>query len=304
MNTGRLIGWMTGLLLWASGLGHALALEVLPGEADIAKRVLEHAEQRRQGAAYDELLHFLARRKAEDMAKRAYFSHVDPDGIGPDMVARWAGYRHPYGSSLTGNSIESIGVRHQNNISATTAAGIVFSAWMDSPGHKTHLLGLQAGFAMQTRYGVGYAYAARGPLNYSAHYFVFVSAPPTNHAGYGPYVEWLFARLTLPQMRFSEEDPDADGVPNLVEYALDMDPVKADVRWPVVTGLDPLRRQVFAALPLRRDLDPSVRVTGWASADLRPGSWTTGWVERSGNTFYAGQVGAPVMFLRVVIERP
>ena len=206
------------------------AFDQLPAEIFMADKAIVHAGQKRTEMIYSETLNFIARKKAEDMAARGYFSHIDPDGYGPNFAAHQAGYRLPYSVAPSANSIESIGVRHQNGLSAEAAANIVFPAWMESPGHRTHILGEQQGFADQIRYGVGYAFAARGPFGFSSHYYVFISAPDTPE-GIGtelsPYGEWLFDRMTLPQMDHPTGDTDEDGTPNVIEYLVDSDPLTA-----------------------------------------------------------------------------
>lgn len=122
---------------------------------------------------YDSYLHLVARAKALDMAKRDYFGHVDPDGIGANHRLEMTGYGLPdfYNQerSATGN-VEALaaGDRHTPRSA--------FRAWMNSPGHKTHVLATDPFFADQTRFGVGYAKSVRSTYT---HYYVFVSAPPS-----------------------------------------------------------------------------------------------------------------------------
>src|SRR5688572_24058278 len=41
----------------------------------------------------DDKLSMIARRHSEDMARRGFFDHVNPDGLGPNDRAQAAGYR-------------------------------------------------------------------------------------------------------------------------------------------------------------------------------------------------------------------
>jgi len=221
--------------------------------------VQNHADQGRASMTHNEVLQFVARRKAEDMAARGYFEHVDPDGFAANFIAFQAGYHLPYSTAPNVNSIESIGVRHQNNISASAAAPIVFDAWMESPLHKAHLLAQNAVYVAQTYFAVGYAYAATGPFDFSSHYFVFVSAPPDEEATFGAYAEWRFNHLTLQQMNDPLEDVDEDGVPNPFEYALDTDPLQPNIFPAATVQLDTATGEFRMAYPFRTDLDPALQ---------------------------------------------
>lgn len=200
-----------------------IALDTLPAETYMLNLIESHADQQRLEMISNKVLLFAARKKAEDMAARAYFSHQDPDGFGMNFTIAMAGYRHPYSNARSSNNIESIGARHQNGLSGEAAADIVFNAWMESPGHRTHVLGSQDFFGDQTYVAVGYAFDPQGPHGWSSHYFSFLSAPPDETAALSPVTEWLFSTLTLPQMK--NGDPDQDGVGNLLEYVLGTDPL-------------------------------------------------------------------------------
>ncbi|MEO6061197.1 MAG: CAP domain-containing protein [Thermoflexales bacterium] len=107
---------------------------------------------------------------AQDMANRGYFSHSTPppDSIGPNQMARNAGYVLPtfYDISLTGNNIESIAAGYPT-------ASSVWNGWMASPSHQNHLLGLLPFYAEQIDFGIAYAYNAN---SYYGHYWVVITA--------------------------------------------------------------------------------------------------------------------------------
>jgi uncharacterized protein YkwD len=138
-------------------------------EMAVAKMMEEDPGQRRSEPVCDPILAQVARGRARDMALRGYFSHTNPDGIGPNYLARQAGYPLPdwYSDNLNSNNIESIGGGY-------TSAGAVWQGWLDSSAHRTHVLGTQDFYAEQRAYGVGYYYNADAPLK---HYWVFLSAP-------------------------------------------------------------------------------------------------------------------------------
>lgn len=138
-------------------------------EVAVAKMMIDDPRQQRNDPVCDPTLAQVARGRARDMALRGYFSHTNPDGIGPNYLARQAGYPLPdwYSDDLNSNNIESIGGGY-------TSAGEVWQAWIDSSAHRGHVLGAQSFYAEQRAYGVGYYYNADAPLK---HYWVFLSAP-------------------------------------------------------------------------------------------------------------------------------
>ena len=111
-----------------------------------------------------------ARRKAQDMADRMYFDHIDPDGFGENYWVRKAGYALPdyYGTSNDANNIESIGAGYGD-------AEAVWNAWMGSTGHRSHLLGEHVFYREQYEYGIGFAHKENGSFGY---YWVILIAKP------------------------------------------------------------------------------------------------------------------------------
>jgi len=237
----------------------ACALEPLPGETHMLDLIEAHEGQQRTELVPNEVLLFAARKKAEDMAAREYFSHQDPDGFGMNFTIAMAGYQHPYSNARSSNNIESIGARHQNGLFGQAAADIVFNAWMESPGHRTHVLGSQDFFAKQTYVAVGYAFDPQGPHGWSSHYFSFISAPPDEDAELSQVTEWLFSTLTLLQME--NGDPDGDGVGNLLEYALQTDPLIKSAAPELNIQYIPQSHSIQLNYPLSGDFHPSLK---WA----------------------------------------
>jgi uncharacterized protein YkwD len=87
----------------------------------------------------DPRLTVTAYRHSADMARRAYFSHVDPDGADPGQRITSSGYRW---------------ARYGENIAAGYSdPGAVMVGWMHSPGHRANIL--NCGFR---DIGVGAAY--------------------------------------------------------------------------------------------------------------------------------------------------
>ena len=102
------------------------------------------------------------------MGTRAYFSHTNPDGYGPNYLVQQAGYALPnwYSQELDANNIESIAAGYGT-------ASAAWEGWMNSTGHRTHILGLDSFWAEQTDYGIGYAYIPGSPYG---HYWVVITA--------------------------------------------------------------------------------------------------------------------------------
>jgi uncharacterized protein YkwD len=138
---------------------------------EIAALMIGDPGQRRASLSCNPILASVAQSRAEDMARRGYFSHTNPDGFGPNYLVRQAGYPLPafYGDAPDDNNIESIAA---GNASATATWQ---QQWMTSSGHRAHLLGLTSFFAEQIEYGVGYAVDPASPY---VHYWVVITARP------------------------------------------------------------------------------------------------------------------------------
>ena len=138
-------------------------------ETNVAASLVNHPDQQRATLVCDPILAQVARARARDMALRGYFSHTNPDGEGPNLLVRRAGYSLPswYSTSRNANNIESIGGGH-------TSANAVWQGWLNSSAHRTHLLGENDFYASQEAYGIGYYFNPDSPLK---HYWVFISAP-------------------------------------------------------------------------------------------------------------------------------
>ena len=139
-------------------------------EQQIALYMIEHPDQQRASLTCHPILARVARERAEDIAQRGYFSHTNPDGYGPNYLVRQAGYVLPsyYGTEPDANNIESIGAGYPT-------AEATWEGWMESSGHRDHLLGLAPFFAEQVEYGVGYACNPASPYTY---YWVVITAKP------------------------------------------------------------------------------------------------------------------------------
>lgn len=115
--------------------------------------MMQHPEQRRPTVVVDNAVAMVAQMRAEDMSTRNYFSHVDPDGFGPNYHLRNAGIELPYWyqQEPNANNTEIIAGGYAN-------AEDAFAAFLTSPGHRMFLLGQHAMYEQQTRIGIGWSY--------------------------------------------------------------------------------------------------------------------------------------------------
>jgi uncharacterized protein YkwD len=168
------LGGVLLLALAASSLAQAVTLT--PQEQEIANRLTGDRGQRRSrgGMVLDPILTAVARARAADMAKRRYFSHVDPDGYGPNHLIRSAGYALPefWGGGRSANFVESIGAGYATPFAA-------WDGWMRSTPHRTHLLAAKSFYREQTHFGVGFCFDQQSPYR---SYWVVITAPPSRAA--------------------------------------------------------------------------------------------------------------------------
>jgi len=184
-------------------LSVASAAPLATEEQQLASLLVSDRGQRRERNRMtpDPILSAVARARAEDMAKRRYFSHVNPEGVGPNALVRAAGYALPAAwPGRSENFIESIGAGY-----ATAEAA--WDGWMHSAAHRTHLLASSAFYRDQTKFGIG-SYA--DPASPFRRYWVVITAPPSSH-GEGSYVSRRASKISrvaglMPVL--SDVDPD------------------------------------------------------------------------------------------------
>lgn len=139
-------------------------------EQHIAHLMATTPKQQRPHLNCNPTLVEVARKRAQDMAARDYFAHTTPDGYGPNHFVREAGYPLPsrYSVNRSANNVESIGAGY------VTAEG-VWKDLLNSPSHRTHLLGELSFYANQVEYGIGYAKGGS-----YGHYWVIITAKPAS----------------------------------------------------------------------------------------------------------------------------
>jgi uncharacterized protein YkwD len=150
------------------------AVALTPEEQALATRLVGDRGQRRSSRqmTLDPILTAVARARAADMGKRRYFAHVNPDGYGPNYLARAAGYGLPdsWSGGRSANYIESIGAGYPTPEAA-------WEGWMHSPAHRTHLLASSAFYRDQTSFGIG---SYSDPASPYRRYWVIITAPPSS----------------------------------------------------------------------------------------------------------------------------
>ncbi len=157
-------------MAWIALLTSLASAALNEQETALAAKVTYDAGQKRPHVEIDATLCAVARARAADMARRNYFGHVNPDGVAANYLVRQAGYRLPdtYSADRAANNIESIAAGY-------TSVSEVWTGWMNSPPHKTHILALDAFYQPQTSLGVGYY---RDSNSEYGSYWVIITAPP------------------------------------------------------------------------------------------------------------------------------
>ena len=117
----------------------------------------------------DENLSRIARAHSEDMARRGFFDHVNPDGEAPRDRMRRAGYHCPKtsGENIFQNNLYSRVTISGNRKtyewnSLQQIAGSTVSGWMQSSGHRQNIL-----HTAYRKTGVGAAIAADGQVYFT-----------------------------------------------------------------------------------------------------------------------------------------
>jgi hypothetical protein len=90
---------------------------------------------------------------AQEMADLDYFDHQSPDGDWPNDLARQAGYLLPPLFPVGANNIESIAAGTTTPLQ--TVRLLLIDEGIEPPGHRIHLLGMEAFFAAHDEIGAG-----------------------------------------------------------------------------------------------------------------------------------------------------
>ena len=115
--------------------------------------------QARDALVWNETLAKVAQAKAEDMARRNYFAHVDPDGYGTNYKINAAGYKLPddWCSPISKNYFESIAAGNESGEKSIIQLIYDSGESNDNAGHRQHLLGIDNFWGNCTDIGIGTA---------------------------------------------------------------------------------------------------------------------------------------------------
>jgi uncharacterized protein YkwD len=125
---------------------------------------------------WNQILANVAQKKAQDMANRNYFDHVNPEGYGINYFIQKAGYKLPDGwtDNIANNFCESISAGTD-----TPKEGIINlindGGYADHKmaGHRLHLLGIDEFYAKAYDVGIGWGYNPNSTYKY---YLVVITA--------------------------------------------------------------------------------------------------------------------------------
>ncbi|MBX9668578.1 MAG: CAP domain-containing protein [Candidatus Obscuribacterales bacterium] len=128
---------------------------VMKPNSELESRLLDLVNRHRQEAGLPALrpnssLAQIARAHAEDMCKRKYFGHVNPEGLDSNGRARAAGYPQPVRENINYTSLR------QDSIATVEAAD---NSLFHSPGHKANMLSTDVSLG-----GMGIAYNSHGTI--------------------------------------------------------------------------------------------------------------------------------------------
>ena len=165
------------MLVMVAGLATAACGSV---PADTEQSILAYVNAQRQAngltpMTLDTSLSAIARAHSSDMVNRNYFSHTNPEGLGPTQRAERAGYN--VRKQVAPNSYrvgigENLGIMPTGNVrgygyignDGDSVARALVTMWMNSPGHKANILNPQF-----DRIGIGVA--AKGTWYYGTQTF-------------------------------------------------------------------------------------------------------------------------------------
>lgn len=133
-------------------------------EAALLALIRNHPRQGRVGLACDPRLVAAAQHKAQRFRALLRCDHT-VDGVSANR--NLVNHRYDAGYALDANYVESYACGPQTPVAA-------LDAWLGSPGHRSHVLGLTDWYAGQVFAGVGTAVSASGRNDI----WVFVTAHP------------------------------------------------------------------------------------------------------------------------------
>jgi len=121
-----------------------------------------------------------SRFRADDMLKRNYFDHVDPDGLGPNSRALEFGYAlgRNYKRDKIINNIESICAGYDK--AGDILKSLIVDEGIENLGHRKQLLGMQPFHALAREIGVGILPRGTLTAKYEAYCTIHLAARDLN----------------------------------------------------------------------------------------------------------------------------
>ena len=132
--------------------------------AGLARLFVADPGQQRLNPVCDARLVLAAQYRADDMVKRQYFGHFDPDGHGANYWVSHFGCKLPDYYPANSNNVESIALNYPTY-------GETWAALLLSKYHRIHVLGLIDFYKEQTFYGMGYSEGDYGKV------YVIITTP-------------------------------------------------------------------------------------------------------------------------------
>lgn len=107
-----------------------------------------------------------AERKAQEMATKDYFAHVDKKGYGMNYYVNKAGYRLPdfWLENKKNNQIESLGANSEGP--SGFIKQLIKDEGVPDNGHRRHLLSIDEFYKSNTNIGIGIAYNPKSTYKY------------------------------------------------------------------------------------------------------------------------------------------
>jgi len=123
-----------------------------------------------------------SRFRANDMLKRDYFSHIDPDGVGPNSHALEKGYLlgKIYKRAKDSNNIESICAGDEQ--AADILKSLIIDEGVPNLGHRKQLLAMQEFHTFAREIGVGIVPRGTATAKFEAYCAIHVAARDLNGA--------------------------------------------------------------------------------------------------------------------------
>ena len=125
---------------------------------------------------WNSTLQKVAEQKAKDMANKNYFSHVNKEGYGLNLLIHMEGYTLPYQyiKRKKNNYVESIGAGYESGRSLVI--GLIQDFGEPTLGHRKHLLGMQ-GYEENVNIGIGFVRILNSQSNYLTYCCVIIAPP-------------------------------------------------------------------------------------------------------------------------------